>query len=202
MNRRGVLRALGVTGGVGLAGCVGAAMLGPSTDERRVSLDEQDSVPSEHDLGIDVEVLESAITDSGTARLRVTTTNEGPQRVLSVGTGSCAILNRGDCLSDPPGIRLYRTEHADSISRDGERWIPKPANRGRGFPNFACAATQYDSGDSVETEYEVWHDHREGGYLHPGTYRWEAIIRLEGDDQQAEDPTFTWGFSLSIAVPD
>ena len=201
MNRRDVLRAIVATGGVGCAGCVSGAS--PSTDERRVSLDEQDSVPGEHDIQIEVEVLESTVTASGTAQLRVTTTNEGPQRALSVGTEGCAILNRQDCLSEPPGIWLYQIDKADSISRDSERWIPKPADRWSGFASYGCPSTQYDSGDSVCTEYKVWQDHRQDGYLQPGTYRWETGIRVGNQGQQADDhPSFTWGFSLSVAVPD
>jgi hypothetical protein len=56
----------------------------------------------------------------------------------------------------------------------------------------------------VSTEYEVWQDHRESGYLPLDTYRWETDIRIYESKSAGWDEEIasaTWGFSLSVDTP-
>lgn len=181
------------------------------TDEARqrtVSLENQDEVPKRHRVSVDVEVLEPAITAAHTGRIRVTTTNEGPARSLSVGPDMCSLFNRSRAGSDDPaGLWLQQSEESQDANRKGERWVlDRPQSQHRGFPAYGCLPRAYESEESVSTEYEVWDDYRIEGYLQPGTYRWEEEIQI-WDDTDAKDTdspsaTFTWGFSISVEKAD
>lgn len=176
--------------------------------QRTVSLDHQDEVPKRHQVSVDVEVLEPAITAAHTARLRVTTTNEGPARSLSVGPDMCSMFNRSRAGSDDPaGLWLHQPEDSQDADRKGERWVPdRPQSKPRSFATYGCLPRTYESAESISTEYAVWDDCRIEGYLQPGTYRWEEEIQI-WDDTDAKDTdspsaTFTWGFSIAVEKDD
>lgn len=182
-----------------------------ATDEdrqRTVSLENQDEVPKRHQVSIGVEVLEPAITAAHTARIRVTTTNEGPARSLSVGPDMCSLFNRNRAGSDDPaGLWLHQPEDSQDADRKGERWVlDRPQSQHRGFPAYGCLPRAYESAESVSTEYEVWDDYRIEGYLQPGTYRWEEEIQIwdntDAKDTDSPSATFTWGFSISVEKAD
>lgn len=207
MERRNLLTILGQVSVVGLAGCLSTGDTAP-TNERRVSIENQDSVPDDHDMQIQVEVLESEITDGNTARLRVTTTNMGSKRKISVDSGKCDLFNRNRGGSDsPPGLWLYHVDRTEYLDRKDDRWVPDvPSNQPRGFASYGCTPVVYDGGESVSTEYEMWDDYRVDGYLEPGTDRWEQDVFI-WDDPTAEwnetpSATVTWGFSLSVEFPE
>ena len=207
MDRRTLLAALG-TGVGGLAGC--QRHRGTRSDDdgrRRVSLAGRDAVPEPHEVSIDVEVLEGAITPDRPARLRLTVTNEGADRALSAGEGGCNLFDRARGGSDdPPGLWLYRPSEAEALQRRGDRWVQdRPQSRPRGFPAWACSSRQYASGESVATEYEVWHDYRVEGYFEPGTYRWEEDVQIHADPDAGEPRRpagRSWGFSLTVERDD
>lgn len=182
-----------------------------ATDEARqrtVSLEHQDEVPQRHQVSVDVEVLEPAITAAHTARIRVTTTNEGPARSLSVAPDMCNLFNRNRAGSDDPeGLWLHQPENSPDADRKGERWVlDRPQSKPRSYAMYGCLPRAYESAESVSTEYAVWDDYRIEGYLQPGTYRWEEEIQI-WDDTDAKDTdspsaTFTWGFSISVEKAD
>lgn len=188
--------------GACLAGC--ASFGNASNTRRRVSLERVDEVPSEHDLTITVEPLESSVTPEHTARVRVTTTNEGARRDVSISEGMCCLFDRSRGASDPPGLWLHRPEVADGIERKGDRWTrDAPADQPRGYPAYGCLAHTYDPGESVSNDYLVWDDYRVSGYLEPGVYRFAEPVTVspagsEGRDDGAE---FTWGFDLRVGTP-
>ena len=219
MKRRAVVAALG---GIGLAGCVsGGPGAGESTStppattspppgrtlQRRVSLASQDVVAEEHELRLNVEVLDPTVTADRTALIRVTTTNEGPPRSLSIGRSGCDLLNRSRGGSDTPaGLWLHSPDRTEHIDRVPGKWVAdRPATQGRAYPAYGCTPTTYESGNSLSNEYELWDDYRVEGYLTPGTYRWEEDIQVWKDatDAFGDDPsaTLTWGFSLSVETP-
>ena len=200
MNRRDILATAGGIGALGVGGYAFTVVSRAGTDERHVRLENVDSIPDVHQLRINIELLESRITDSQTARLAITTTNQGPKREISIGNESwCVILNRHHCRSDPKGVFLYRSDWAKSLKRDGKRWIPHPSDQWMAFNDGVCPEKTYDSEESVRTEYEVWDDHKSDGYLQPGTYRWQRRISIYPPDTPAsEAPVVTWGFSLSM----
>ncbi len=210
MQRRSLLSTLGAAGVAGLAGCLAGGNSG--SHQRRVSVADQDSLVDDHAVRIAPEVLEPEITDEHTARVEITTTNEGPKRALSVDTGDCAPFNRGERGSDdPPGLWLHDPNRAGGIDRDDPRWVrDAPADRNRGFDAYGCSLRVYEPGESVATEYVVWDDYRVDGYLDPGTYRWETDVEIYSMDavevqtgstaRRDGDPdaSVTWGFSLAI----
>lgn len=172
--------------------------------QRRLSLASQDSIDAEHDLDVQAELVDAVVTDADTARVRVTTTNVGPRRALSVGTDGCDAFDRGLGASRPEGLWLYRADATDSIDRQGDRWEPDvPAGRPRGFGGYACPARVYATDESVTTEYEVWDDYRVRGYLDPGVYRWATDVRVWADPAaEASDPpseTVRWGFAVQVS---
>lgn len=212
MDRRTCLAAIGAAGLAGLSGCRGAVaqgagrhLLGPDTDERRVTLASVDAVPDEHDVRIEVELLESTANTDHPPRLAVATTNEGPERAISVAEDGCRLFNREKAGSDDPeGLWLYPADDADDIDRRGERWVPDRTGR-RAYAAYGCGPRRYAAGESLTNEYEVWDDYRNRGYFPPGTYRWAERVGVHDDPRagfgDGPDAEFTWGFSLDVSVP-
>jgi hypothetical protein len=207
MRRRDLLATLGTAGLVSGAGCITVWATDPDVRRRTVSLSSVDDIATEHRVSIDVGLLEENVTDEHTARLRVTTTNEGEPRRLSVGDRMCAIFNREGEMSDPEGVWLYRPEETQWLEREGPRWEHDGnPNSERAYAAYGCLPRKYETGESVATDYLLWDDFRVDGYLPPATYRWEVPIRVwndrEGGYSDAPVAAFTWGFSLSIDVPE
>lgn len=211
MKRRRLLSALGSSGIIGLAGCVNAgyravgAAFGDGEIQRKVSLADQDPVADDLGLQIDVELVESTITDTQPARLRITTTNEGPERKVSIGDDRCGLLNRDGGGSDEPvGLWLYRPERARHIKREADRWV-RDASPDQHHPwgMFGCRARLYEPSESVSNEYVLWDDYQVDGYLTPGTYRWEEDVEIwDGPSTDHDSTTITWGFTLAVEKPD
>lgn len=211
MNRRMVLVALGSAATLSVAGCTQAGSTSsPDTDRRVVHLDTVDDVPAEHDVEVSVELLHASIDAEQTARLSVSTTNTGERRAISVSPDMCALFNRNQGGSDnPEGLWLHRAGSTDGIERDGDRWVAdRPSDDPRVYPSYACLPTEYDTGETVLNEYELWDDYRVEGYMDQGTYRWEERVRIfspDSDDGGGEDDelgSFQWGFDVEISIPD
>ncbi|WP_178917155.1 hypothetical protein [Natronomonas gomsonensis] len=169
-----------------------------------VELHDQDAVAEPYEVTIAVELLEQTVTETHPAHVQITTTNEGPDRALSIGSGRCSLFNRSDGGSDDPaGLWLYRPEEAQDLDREPNRWEQdKSRFSDRSSPAYGCGAFKYSSGESMRTEYKVWNDYAEDGYIEPGTYRWEREIQMwdNPDAEGTEQPTttFQWGFSLTV----
>lgn len=206
MMRRHVLSIFGSGGVIGLAGCLTGGSSGGGSLQRQVSLADQDAVAGDHELRINVELLEPSITDTQPARVQITTTNEGPRRALSIGIDGCVLFNRDRGGSDePPGLWLHTLETAKNIERTENRWVrDAPADQLREYLAYGCRPREYDAGESVTNKYEIWDDYRVDGYLDSGTYRWEEEVSIWHDPSSAEeaDTTLTWGFSLTNEHPD
>ncbi len=140
MQRRDLLATLGGIGAVGLAGCLNRGTAGTARS-RHVSIVNQDSIAEDHEIRIHAEVLESTITDAHPATLRISTTNEGPKRAISVRAGRCDLFNRGRGGSDEPrGLWLYRAESTDSMDQKGNRWMPdRSPDQHRAYATYGCA---------------------------------------------------------------
>ncbi|MFC7213652.1 hypothetical protein ACFQO4_06095 [Saliphagus sp. GCM10025334] len=210
MQRRALLVGSAAALVAGAAGCLGE--IGPSSSaradgtKRELTMVEQDSIPAEHEVLIDVTLLEETVTEERPARLEVRTTNEGDERALSVGEAGCSLFNRSRGGSDDPeGLWLYR--HTDHLERVDGRWVEdRDAEEGRTFTTQGCPPRTYDPDESVVTEYEVWHDFQIDGYFDPGAYRWKH--RVSGwddpDTRGDADKAFSleWGFALRVSNPD
>lgn len=217
MNRRSLLKQFGSLGVIGLSGCVSPPTEGSDTQtsstssqnvQRRVSIAEQDSIPDEYQLQIEAQMLETTLTDSQTARIRITITNNGPARGIPVAKEGCALFNRYSQTSFPRGIWLGLADGDTYVSQTGPQWIAEPPENGK-FPDYGCALRTYEHGESVSVDYGIFHDDRTGGYLggylDSGTYQFMEDILITPSPSAPRDAddsiTFSWGFSIDIENP-
>lgn len=225
-TRRQALRYLGTVGVTAIAGCVNlgrgtnptqtsdptssnppASSVEGDSVQRRISLAEQDTVPDEHALSINVELLRSRVTASETSKLRVTFTNEGDPWGLAINDGKCHIFNRGHGGSvQPEGLWLHWPNAR--IERKAGQWTrDRNPDESRLFSGYGCGAGRIERGESIQTEYAVWDDYRVEGYMEPDTYRFERNVTVYtteqdgGQEDWEQDSTFTWGFSLTVKEP-
>lgn len=213
MKRRTAIKQLMTAGVIGLSGCVRPPTASsdtqstPSEDiQRRVSITGEDSIPGKYQLQIEATMLESTVTDSHTSRIRITLTNKGSARGISVHpTGRCALFHKQSQSSNPRGIWLAPVEGERYVAGPG--WIADPPEDGS-FPDYGCSLRAYESEESVDMEYEIHHDNRTSGYMDSGTYRFqETVFATPGQSNEEwdrdADASFTvpWGFSLSIKNP-
>lgn len=218
MKRRKALSLLGSGGSAALAGCMkgagrtnknpasetsfSTATVAPENLQRRISL-AQDTVPHQYRIGITAELVRPTITDTRTALVRITTSNEGPERALSVGETRCSLFNRSDNGSDEPaGLWLHRI-NSDKPQREDDKWVAdKPDSDARGFHMYLCSPRSYEPGESVTTVYQVWDDYRTDGYLTPGRYRWKQEVEVweDSDVNKKDEPitSFAWSFTLRV----
>lgn len=206
MDRRTVLAGLSGIGVVSLSGCSRfRSVTDPATDERTITVESVDDTPQEHAVSIDVSMLHESVTAEQPARLRVTTTNTGRRRAISISQGRCSLFERWDGGSDdPPGLWLYDPDAASRIDRVDERWVAdRPRDEPRVFPDYGCVPRDYDAGEAVTNRYVVWDDYAVAGYLSPGTYRWRQEVRVSesGSHGDEELGSFHWGFSLVVEAP-
>jgi hypothetical protein len=233
MRRRDLLRAAALAGTTAVAGCTNALDTEPRggggsspTDttpgsptespagtgreelQRTVSLASVDSVPTEFEVEMDVELLRSSVTGAETARLRITTTNTGSPRSISVAEDMCSLLNRSKGGSDSPaGLWLQPPDSTKHIDREGDRWeADRSPDEHRAYAAYGCTNKEYAAGESVRNEYVLWSDFQAEGYMDPGTYRWEEAVSVSDPDGAtptgtADGNTFSWGFSLSVREP-
>jgi hypothetical protein len=162
-----------------------------------------DPVPDDLDLSIDIELLEPKITADHTARLRISTTNNGPERAISLGTGQhCHPFNRTLSVSDPAGLMLQHSGINRTNDRKENRWeLDLPPDESPAYRMYGCPPRVYAVDESVNDEYGIWHDYRADGYLNPGRYRWERAVQVwDGPVTDGVEPTseLSWGFSLTI----
>ena len=203
--RRTLLRLAAPSGTIALAGCLDNILpedstptVGPGT-QRRVVLHDQDTVSDRHQVRIEAIVAVPTVTESHTATVRTTLTNEGPERAIGVSTGACSLFNRRDAVSEPQGLWLdYDLENGEPT---GNAWVQDGLPEGQsGFGGYGCPKETYGKGDSLQNEYTLWGDGRADGYMRPGTYRWETEVQLWSDADTDGAPTseLVWGFSLTV----
>ena len=214
MRRRSLLVAIAGGTLAGLGGCVSAPSPGsaphrtsaaptpPPNLQRRVSIAEEDPVPEGYGVRVEARCLEATITDEHTARIRLTVANEGPERMIAVSTGGCALFNRYSQSSRPRGVWLTRAEDLGYVSENGPEWVAEPPEDG-GFPDYGCAGRTFATGESVSVEYAVYDDVRAGGYLPRGRYWFEREAFFEPLPAEAGvRESVSYGFVLEVANPD
>ncbi|WP_255167973.1 hypothetical protein [Natrononativus amylolyticus] len=174
----------------------------PDRPTHTVSVATVDAVPEEYDLVIDVDLLIEGIGPEETARVAVTTTNAGDERLLSVEEGQCSLFDRADGVSVDGGLVLKREAVADPDGRDGERWTRDvDPDEPRAYDGYGCAGREFSADESITNVYAVWDDYRTAGYLEAGTYRFENEVAVATDERNVRDDpdaTFVWGFELEV----
>lgn len=214
MERRALLGRLVAGTITGLSGCVSTPTPGsrstrpsptptpPPGLQRRVSIVEEDPVPDDYGVHVGAQVLEPTITDAHTARIRITVTNEGPEREIAVSNGNCALFNRYSQSSRPRGVWLAPADAPGYVTESGPEWIAEPPEDGA-FPDYGCAGRTYERGESVSVEYAVYDDERVGGYLPHGRYWFEREAFFEPIPAEAGvGASVSYGFVLEVANPD
>lgn len=223
--RRRTLLAVAGTALTGSAGCASLSGGGagptetsaPTTEDlptfdadevqRQISVESMDSVPDEHPLTIDVELLNGAITGENPAEVRATITNTADgERRLTRNEGKCALFDRGEGASESPGFHLHRPDFPGFAldcrdpSRVGNLWRFDLSEDARcAVQDYGCGTDTYAAGESRPETYQVWDDYAASGYMPPGTYRFATTVAVgpEEDDQE-----FEWGFSLAVKQPE
>lgn len=172
--------------------------------QRRVSLAEVDEIPDKHNLRIEVDLLKSSVTDTHTAHLRLTATDEtSRKRRITIGTGQCSLFNRLKGQSEPPGLWLLIPERIDSDPPNNRWTVDRDA-----FAMYGCGYLPTVHNEPIINKYRVWDDADVGGYMTPGTYRFATSITVGSRPLETNTATttesatdFTWGFSLTVENP-
>lgn len=221
MDRRQLLKALGSSGIVGLAGCTSLVRGGDGNGslvrggdgngslglKRRIAIAGQDSVPETYDVTIEATVDQATSTKQHPATVRITATNTGPKRQIGIGTGRCGLFNRSHGGSSPAGLWLHLTGEDAPRHRD-DRWeSPRRASQQRGYAAYGCGYGPFSAGESRTTTYGVWSDYQVQTYLEPGTYRFQrGDVVIEDAASRTATTTSTstieWGFSLELSPLD
>jgi hypothetical protein len=205
MNRRTFLSMGGVVGLGATTGCVGA-YLTPSYNaglQARVALASQDSTPEDLPLSIDVKLLDEAITSESPARLRITSTNSGEEKLqLDYSSGRCGIFNRQKRHSDPRALWLADPT-ANNWERAGKNDNGWKVEQTKHFGGYGCFGN-LAPGKSFRTEHFVVDNGKGGPYLPEGEYRWAEELRADTAppyDSYPSDVAVEWGFSLAVEKP-
>lgn len=201
MQRRTVLKFLGVGAVSGGTGCIGptAGSVDGTGTERHVSLSHPDTVLEEYELRIDASILEAVVTENHPARIQVTLTNEGPKRWLQVGRG-CPLFWSYDWASSPGGVLLARGEEPSYVTEQGPRWVITPPEDGY-FGDAGCGRQSYEEGESFQTEYAMYDDGRVNGYLDPGTYTFSDGFGMY-QNADSDQEIVSWALDLTIESQD
>lgn len=214
MNRRRALELLGGGGIVGLSGCLGAPSGRPTSrtissgkttesarDTRRVAITQQDTVA--HQLRVEATMVRPTVTETHPARIRVTVTNEGQARRMTV-HGGCPMFMRA-WASRPFGVLLADARSPSRVVESGPRWIIDPPwEPGTDAPggDGGCGAVAYESGQSRRFERVLYDDGRIDGYFDPGTVEFtDSFLLTPGlDAERYGDGSVTvrWGIELQI----
>jgi len=193
MERRDYLRsvALGISVGGGCLGRAGPANLRMNSDTtlpRTVSVTPSDSV-SDIDVGMDVSVVESEITQDHTATIEVTLRNESTRKQRFNG-GASFPFSPG--TSQPEGLVLLEEGSERGTKKDGCWTVENPnewlTNESTSF---------LEPGEESSIRLTVWDDPRARGCLSPGEYYFSETFSV--GDPTKDPPVFSWGFELSVS---
>lgn len=215
MHRRSALRQLAVAGSLGLAGCAlvpdelttdgtPAPTTTPLPDgfQRRVSIVDTDPVPEPYRTRIDATLERRTVTDDHTARLRISVTNEGPEReFVAGGDHYCGLFYKDHQLSEPRGLWLGAVGSPGPISQAGPRWVASPPDNER-FGDQGCPSEPLATGKTVMETYDLYDDDRIGDYLDQGTYWFESshLVPASNDEEIEHGPP-VYAFAVSVENP-
>lgn len=218
-TRRSLLRVGGSLFASGfLAGCT--SLNRPSSRaeivSRTIHLENIDTseILDGHDVSVDVEVVEPAVTADHTARIRATFTNEGPKRKFS-GFGRFVPLNaQVSGPSGTAGLLLLPT----TLTASGDSASPYESYT-RNLTNGCWSATLYrasgpsqtvtlDTGEEATQTLELWDNGEIEGCMPPGTYQFSGSYSLgrfryackigRATDCNEDAAERNWTFTLSV----
>jgi len=201
MNRRTVLKHIGLGSVFGISGCLQSS---PGRENAAgnysLSVVSSDNVASEHQVNISPKLTEPGVTEEHPARVTIETTNRGKSRYFSsMRTGLHFHPEYGGDRSDDPRGLVLREANGD-YTREGGRWQFEPHDGGGG--GAGLAGVVIEAGETVSNEYLVLDDSTVSGYYASGKYRFEAPVVIRPDAEKGEPSgivaEFMWGFSLKV----
>lgn len=174
--------------------------------QRKITLGRVESVPDGFPVAIDTELINGTVTGENPARVKITVINTAnSKQYLPQNEGQCAIFDRYDGASEPPGLNLHRpgfpgfAQDCRDPSRTRNLWrMDLPTDATCAVLAYGCPTVSYNAGESRSETYRVWDNFAAEGYMQPGTYRFSTTLTV-GDLGAAEE--FTWGFSLIVEHP-
>jgi hypothetical protein len=211
VSRRQILAGLALLPG---AGCLGpGSTLGRSPDSAptatHVKLKDADTIADKHEVGIDVSVVKSSVTDEHPPRIQVAITNEGSDR--TVPSQDSQALREGGTIndllfapyeeeeSDPHGLILRLasiTDESDEPNDGDGRWSVRSPD---GTGAVGAGQWTFSGGKMITQEFRLLDDAESDGYYPPGTYRFETKFRLRSVETQDVVATFVWGLSVILS---
>lgn len=185
MQRRTVLRAVGVVGVGSASGCL-SDTLGDSFPSRSVSVTEP-AVDQAYDTAIDV-LKRSGISTDSTAMIDVTVHNE--RETARTYTGGSQFPFAGK--STPTGLVLEGEDPYHDPVETTDCWSIAVD----GWPLFATSA-EIASGESLTTTLSIWDDADVEGCFPTGEYRFSDTLAAQNGDES--HVAIEWGFTVTIA---
>jgi len=166
MRRRTYLSSIAAV--VLTSGCIGGGTGQSSSDQMQKSASVKDVVTSTEieNLEISVEVLQMEITESDTARIRISYSNRGDDPIeVNIDPDAPAPLSSSE---EEPGLLLLSDAYDPTRASD-ECWKPE----GENFPRPAVV-NQYsiEPKQTVGLEYDIWANvGQEATCIEPGEYQ-------------------------------
>lgn len=184
MNRRTLLKTMGLGGVTGFSGCLSSAA-GPDTQpsgsvQRTISVTSND-IPTKFGVNIDVSVVES-VTPKHTARIDITIRNERSAERQFHGGSTFPFVG----LSEPKGLVLEPIQPTHDTSSTGSCWSVTGANE---WPTNATVVVLQGGRTQTQT-LSIWDDVRYGSCFPTGEYWFGATMSVDNAD--GSNSTFSW----------
>jgi len=190
MRRRAYLA--GLAGSVSaFTGCFSGDQTEQPFTERTVSLREVNREPTEYDVALSVEILESEVTQEHTAEIELSFVNEGSENVLF------ELEDEHNDVSEDFGVgsseyAIVPTVHDVTQERAPGCWglARDEYFNGSSFPDTTIAP-----GESASLAFELWDVQANTPCMPTGDYHFGREVSREGE------PDFAWMFTLRIQEP-
>lgn len=206
MRRRSVLKGAGNALLIGSSGCTGRTVGGsansttPTTPKsgmsRSIEITGQDSIPTEVNADLAVEVVEPTVTSDYTAVVRITFTNTGKKRDFTF--GALPPFTVKESVERNPGVLLLDPEEDYQKPRP-DCWRPPESSHAASY-NAVAKIITLGKEESIERAVELWGspaNAEQNICLPTGEFRFERDYQFGFLDV----PSFTWGFTVSLSSP-
>lgn len=204
LSRRTALQLSGTAVGVGFAGCLSSVPRStpsatppePPTSGywRWVTITESEQPPAEHNVGIEMEVIDPWIIAEGTARIEVTLANnlDQPQELGPVVDGPDFPANntKGILLRDETDSS--ESHATQCIEGDGK------SDEEAGYSGASRLPHKVGAKETTTREIRIFDDPNVRGCIPPGVYLFEIDHTVKPRGGTSGGQTYTWRFSLGI----
>lgn len=191
MNRRTLLKTMGLGGVTGFSGCLSSAagLDTQSSDpvQRTISVTSND-IPTEYGVNIDVSMVES-VTPENTAQIDITIRNERSSKRQFHGGSPFPFVG----LSEPRGLILEPEQPAHETNSSETCWSVTGANE---WPTNSTVVVL--QGGQIQTQtVSIWDDAWYETCFPTGDYWFGDTMSVDNTD--GTNSTFNWGFTLTVS---